>query len=303
MTPWCPPSWESPLAARGVTVPVDTGVAMDPDAVTVHHDNKGWRLIGASRRGRLHAHRGEHREDAVACRTWPAGWCLAVADGAGSSAWSRIGSTLATTVLADVVGNATTAASLRDRLQHALSTVMSAMRELADQVGEPGKALRTTLLAVVVHEGQLATLQIGDGAIMLRTAGGDIHLPYAPAVGEYSGEVSHFLPDDGALDVGVASIQLHDASKYDVAVLCTDGVEDPWYPLARYGDALMAEWAGRPLGDRPLPEGYIAAEAPVVMHGDRSAADASNALVAWLTFEKRGENDDRTAAIAWRRPG
>lgn len=272
-------------------------------------DQAAWRVIGATRRGRLHAHRGEHREDAVQGAQWSDGWCVAVADGAGSSAWSRIGSAMATSLLVESVRDACAASSvqervplgLRDILERALTRVVNAMRILADEVGEPWRAFRTTLLAVLVHEGQLATLQIGDGAIMLRSVHGTLEHPYAPAVGEYSGEVAHFLPDDGALEVGVASIREDDAATYDLAVLCTDGIEDPWYPLARHGAALIDEWMTGAASEHPSPAGYVRADIGEVITATAPNASCADALATWLTFEKRGENDDRTAAIAWRR--
>ena len=52
---------------------------------------QGWVIVGASRRGQLHAHEGTFREDAfrtMAVDDWS---LIAVADGAGSHKLSRIG--------------------------------------------------------------------------------------------------------------------------------------------------------------------------------------------------------------------
>jgi len=310
-TAWCPPEWEARLAevASGIVQPADgeEPIAASPEAVTIGADHGDWRLIGASRRGRLHAHRAEHREDAVAHATWRGGWCIAVADGAGSSPYSRIGSAIVTRIFTEQIAHmvprdvrALGTTSIGDALRESLAQANTALRRFADDVGEPWKAFRTTLLATVVHGEHLATVQIGDGAILLRAVDGTVHHPYTPAVGEYSGEVAHFLPDEGALEVGQASVQITEATPYDTVVLCTDGVEDPWYPLTRYGQALLGEWSGRATDSQSLPAGYIAAAAPRVMDNARSSLASAEALATWLAFEKRGENDDRTAAIAWR---
>ena len=79
-------------------------------------------------------------------------------------------------------------------------------------------------------------------------------------------------------------------------LLATDGVEDPWYPLARHAPALLASLAGEAA---TVPEGLLLTGTAAPL---READGAGDALLHWLAFEKRGENDDRTLAVV-RSPG
>ncbi len=51
-----------------------------------------WNLLGASVRGKLHAHQAQWRDDAFAWQQAGDWTCIAVADGAGSAPLSRVGS-------------------------------------------------------------------------------------------------------------------------------------------------------------------------------------------------------------------
>jgi hypothetical protein len=91
-----------------------------------------WRLFGASRRGRSHAHAGTYREDAfefagiASCAS--KSWAIAVADGAGSCPLSRVGARIAVTAVIRSISkegplsdDPTTA--LNYHVQHALSEI------------------------------------------------------------------------------------------------------------------------------------------------------------------------------------
>jgi serine/threonine protein phosphatase PrpC len=257
----------------------------------------GGRLLVASRRGRLHAHRGDHREDAMAWRTGGDGWCVAVADGAGSAVYSRVGAHVAAQV---VVHEALRALRHGHALSAALSTaadaVQAALDTLAAQAPCAPRDLRTTLLVAVGTGERLALMQVGDGAIVCEGPTPPFRQPIAPHSGTYSGEVAHFLPDAGAVDALRASILELEAGAAHTVLLATDGVEDPWYPLARHAPALLASLAGEAA---PMPEGLLLAGTAAPL---RVADGAGDALLQWLAFEKRGENDDRTLAVV-RCPG
>jgi hypothetical protein len=118
--------------------------------------------------------------------------------------------------------------------------------------------------------------------------------------GEFSGDVTCFVPDACADARGA---EVHHAALADVTdvLVASDGVEDPFYPIARTGAALfgqLRDGTGAPLADfqrQPTVGPAVGPDAP--------AADAAAARLAeWLTFEKRGENDDRTAVVLTRRP-
>ena len=311
--PWCPPAVADafPWAAAHD----------DREDVTAATATPPWRLLAASRRGRVHAHHGTHREDAVACASGPWGWVMAVADGAGSAEWSRVGAAAACrAAVASVVTRQTADASsramsgstasagaapeggrdsaTRAMVVEAAHAAVGALDEIAATAALPPRSLRTTLLVAVMDRGAehdtLAVTQVGDGGVLALGADGTVRLVGEGDGGAYSGEVSCFLPDEGARQRADAAATV---LQWDVAavVLCTDGIEDPFYPLARGGVALLRQL--RDGVDDPLP-GFRQEARDAVL----DAPDPSGALLAWMGFEKRGENDDRSLAIAWRAP-
>lgn len=303
-TAWCPAEWREHLEAVAPGLVAPTG-DKDSDAIGEQHATDHWQLLLASRRGRVHAHRGEHREDAGSITTTPHGWCAAVADGAGSAPYSRLGAAIATHVFtrsmqaalsADTSESATTAQdTLTSAMQHAAMASNAAMRDFAERTGLAHRDLRTTLLAATLHGDTLALMQVGDGAIALRHADGRMSHPHAAATGDYSGEVAHFLPDDGALEQLQQSLVVQPRADCVGLVLATDGVEDPWYPFTRHAGTLFAQLARGSNEADALPTGLTSAwQEPVL-----SAPDPVQALTAWLGFEKRGENDDRTLCVIW----
>lgn len=288
--PWCADSWRPHLDALGVDCrpPIDVvGQRLRTDA---------WDIVAAARRGRQHAHRGEHREDAIAVRRTASGWCGAVADGAGSAPFSRVGAAVATqTFCAAFEAHS---GALGARATAAAEAVHATMRQLAETFQLPTRAFRTTLLAVAVDGNDLATMQVGDGGLVVLMDDGRTVLPQAGDAGEFSGEVHHFLPDAGSLERLVASLHLTPLTGARAVLLATDGVEDPWYPLARHA-TLLAEGLDAGISDdlgarTQGTNGVQISWRGAVCH----APDPAAALGEWLTFEKRGENDDRALLVA-----
>ena len=299
-TPWCPEEWHAHLEA---VVPSWTRAvaASHADALEVTMASlkrAPWSGVAVSRRGRLHAHRGDFREDAITLRTHATGWCAAVADGAGSSAWSRVGSAVAThtfcTVFAESMGSPETRA-------HAASlAVFDTMRALATRVDLPPRALRTTLLAVAIDGDELITVQVGDGGIVLVDTDGSIRAPQLGDSGEFSGDVTHFLPDDGTGERLAASLHVTRADGVRAVLLASDGIEDPWYPLPRHAPMLVQSLEH---GVADTTAAAIAAATDVIVTSRGPVAEANvpvSALAEWMTFEKRGENDDRSLLFARR---
>lgn len=303
-TAWCPDEWREHLeaVAPGLVVPTSD---QDSDAIGEQLAADQWQLLLVSRRGRVHAHRGEHREDAGSITATPHGWCAAVADGAGSAPYSRLGAAIATQVFTHSMQAAlgpdtsTSAATANDILanamQHAATASNAAMRDFAERTGLAHRDLRTTLLAATLHSDTLALMQVGDGAMSLRHADGRMSHPHTAATGDYSGEVAYFLPDDGALEQLQQSLVLQPRADCVGLVLATDGVEDPWYPFTRHAGTLFSQLARGSSDADALPTGLTSAWHEPVL----SAPDRVQALTAWLGFEKRGENDDRTLCVIW----
>ena len=99
------PEDERPLpstpGAWQVLEPEDMGDPSSHEAMQAISGAPGWFLVGASLRGRQHAHEGRYREDAfvIACHN---GWNIAaVADGAGSASLARVGARVATQACVD----------------------------------------------------------------------------------------------------------------------------------------------------------------------------------------------------------
>lgn len=298
--PWCPDEWVEHLDAVAPGLRPPDGQYAPVEATGTRATSAHWSLLVASRRGRLHAHRGEHREDAGTTLTFSGGWCAAVADGAGSAKWSRLGSAIATHVathaLREALGHGSAAAdALPTAMTHAGTAANNAMRQFAERTGLALRDLRTTLLVAAAHGSRLATLQVGDGAIALLRTDHSALMPHVGDSGEFSGEVTHFLPDDGAVERLGASLVMHDASGFRALLLATDGVEDPWYPLARHATALFEQISRGVDDDNAGAAGVTQGTRGAVLH----APDPVHALMQWLAFEKRGENDDRTLFVAW----
>jgi hypothetical protein len=264
----------------------------------------------------VHAHAGTHREDACTVAVTERTLVTVASDGAGSSRYSRIGAEVTCRVAAEVAARALAADPARtaDALGAALTAgvagAASALRDLAQRAGVAPREFRCTALAVAHHDGDapgdapgdgagvLAAVQVGDGVVAVRTADGQVRVLGRPDGGEFSGEVTCFVPDACADARGAEVYTLSLDGVTDV-VVATDGVEDPFYPLARTGAALFAQL--RDGTEAPL-DGFQRQPTLGPVLGSATSGDvAAERLAEWLTFEKRGENDDRTLVALWRR--
>ncbi len=296
--PWCPEEWRAHLdeLAPGLIETATVAAAHEATGSLLHAD--GWTLVLSARRGRLHAHRGEHREDAGHLLHFEQGWCAAVADGAGSAKYSRIGSAIATYTVTHALRDAllhgrAPREALGPALRHAAQLTHDRMRDVCTRTGLAPRDLRTTLLVATVHQGMLGVMQVGDGAMAIRHHDGTLTHPHAAATGDYSGEVAHFLPDDGALDQLQGSLSQRPANDVQTVLLATDGVEDPWYPFTRHAGVLIDTLLTGSTDETALPASLVPARTTSVLQ----ASDPVQALADWLAFEKRGENDDRTLCL------
>jgi hypothetical protein len=297
---WWPEAWGPPpgWATRRETT---------DDVVAMAALGGSWNGLAASRRGRLHAHRAAAREDAVALRRERGTLVAACADGAGSRRWSRIGAALACETAAEAVlatlrtdgtGSVTTDPTTRvaESLRAALETAERALRELAGRHEVPPEDLRTTLLLGVVADVPGGTLlgaaQVGDGVIAVEDGTGAVQPLVAGDGGEYAGEVTHFLPDDGGAARAAARLAVRSAAGVRSLLLCTDGVDDCFYPVASMMPVLLRQLRA---GVGEAAPGFTQAPCGPVLT-DSVPADA---LARWLAWEKRGENDDRSLALLW----
>jgi serine/threonine protein phosphatase PrpC len=225
--------------------------------------------------GRRHARRGETREDAFAIRHTSNGTVVvAVADGVGDqlAQFAAVGAQVASVVACHVIGVSLEAGRPVDpqeiSAQVADRMITAAARRFVSEPCE-GKALATTLIAAWVSpKGAYAGFMIGDGGVFDLTAGRVSAM--APSLGTAFGEI-HALPDaftraeefSGNLEQGSALL------------LATDGLFDPMLSPD------VAEVLG-PAWRRP----------PAILD-----------FLYDMSFERRGEADDRTGLCVWFDPG
>lgn len=260
----------------------------------LHATSEAWTVTAAMRRGRRHAHTGAWSDDAFFASLSSHRGVLVVADGAGSAAWSRLGSAIAVDVAGESLRNAPDVSA--EAMHQAVERAVLALRSVATALEVAPRELRTTLLAVAWEPDgtrhRLVTTQVGDGSLVLAHADGTINRPAAGDGGEWSGEVHCFVPDDETMTRARAATVVHDVPDLAALLLVTDGIDDPCYPFPRFAGPILGQLLHGTTA--PLTGLGVQANAPSVI----TDADPAAALHAWLGFEKRGENDDRTLAVA-----
>lgn len=274
----------------------------------------GWRVLAGTRRGRLHAHHGTYREDAFAHggdREHERFWVFCVCDGAGSSRLSRIGSELTSRGMVRRLSEVLSAkadawaALSADELNKELSTaIVEAARgdvafldQVATAAGAEPKDFRCTLLLTVLYQHGDALLaclsQVGDGFIAgLNDDGSSRRYAGATASGQFSGEVKCFVPDPGSPEQATPFGIIPNVGNRRALLLCTDGIEDPFFPVDTHLAGLLRQFT-----DDASADGVSLVSWPEAAGGALACADPQTArerLARWLAFEKKGENDDRT---------
>lgn len=261
----------------------------DMDSVSIDADA---RMIGASRRGRSHAHKALPRDDDMRLYHDAAtGWhIIAVADGAGSAEFSRLGSqTAVETAVTELPlllathdpldTNADQNAQLFATLGQAASRAADALDDLADDTGAPLQSFSTTLLMGIAKQTTdgwfFASVSIGDGLIGLICDGCDSPIMMSPDSGTYAGQTA-FLRSLAFTDPDNIKQRIHarHVPDFQAFIAMTDGVSDPMFAsetaaLHKQGwEDLFAQ----------LPQ-------------------EKTALLDWLNFKIKGEHDDRTIAM------
>lgn len=299
-------------------------IASDPEGRFAKPDDEchsavddGMLVVGASRRGRSHAHEGKYRDDELGFRFAADGWWLiAIADGAGSAAYSRRGSQVAVGKALDkleellpvhcdaaflstarmlTTGDAEAQQRVRLRLYDVLVRAAHAgaiaIESEAARESEPARNFASTLLLAIHRKIEdshfLAAFGIGDGGIALLRLEDEELIPLSvPDAGEYAGQTRFLTTAEFAsAERAIARLHFECVDRFTALVLMTDGVSD----AQLQGD--------EPLGDvarwRELWEHDLA---PAL-----NAADASETveqrLLAWLDFYTPNNHDDRTLAI------
>lgn len=191
----------------------------------------GWRIAAASVVGTSHLKQGTICQDNHACslltdcdgRTV---MVLVAADGAGSASLGAAGSHLACDTfhqsVADYLAEGGRVARIdRCTAQSWLKCVQNVIGDCALEEGRVPRDYACTLLAAVVGEDAAASLQIGDGAIVVSDQPGEWAWVYWPQHGEFA-NITNFVTDKEAadrLDFGVAMQAVNEVA------LFTDGIE------------------------------------------------------------------------------
>ncbi len=189
-----------------------------------------WRTVAASVAGTSHVAAGQPCADAWAIHDLPlaGGGSLlfaAVADGAGSAERAALGARLACDAAADVAGlwaveNAGLDAFTPDTARAWVESVGGLLGEVAALEGRERRDFAATLLVALVDGASAVFLQVGDGAIVYREAGGDFTPALWPQNGEYA-NTTWFVTDDEAADL----VQLARVRGVDEVALLTDGLQ------------------------------------------------------------------------------
>lgn len=295
--PWCPDAFIEPLKSALGKDAAARLLARAPHERAEHAHHGDWSVTGALKRGRRHAHVGAFNEDALFVHLAASRGVMVVADGAGSSAYSRIGSAVAVEILGAALRDA---AELSVAAAHkAVERAVAALQAISTAAKVDTKALRTTVLAAAWEPSatgtRVLTTQVGDGALVLAHSDGRISRPTAGDAGEWSGEVHCFVPDSETMTYVRKATVLTDVPDLSAVLLVTDGIDDAMYPFPKYAPLILGQLvhgANAPLtglNAQPVTASLLASNTP----GDT--------LLTWLGFEKRGENDDRTLAVALHR--
>lgn len=319
---------EDPLSKWEVKEP-DPGLPFAKphrDAFMYKHEN--WTVLGASARGRGHALDGTYRDDDIGFVTHRGWHVMAVADGAGSSQFSR----RASQVLMEAIRHGFKNFDLEelDQLDWAnpsseqAYTVLqpllkSAMEHLRDEVAladlnpdldrHKSKAISEkdfySTLLLVMHrpmgnQHQVLSFWVGDGAICLLTAN-SVELLGQPDTGMNAGETEFFRSSAFAsLEGCTRRCQMRQIEQLEHILLMTDGVSDPAFNslaemknVQAWRDLLDGNPSKNELQKTRLWQGLLS----IPQQNDPPAA-----LQEWLDFWYRGEFDDRSIIWAWSGP-
>jgi hypothetical protein len=271
-----------------VREPVDSDDRVEHEDSAFADGVQGWRLYGASRRGRSHAHEGKYRDDYFQMAVQGEWHIVAVADGAGSARLSRVGAHVAVeaavSTLKDELSkfgqDADANSALRRALWHALDEARNKLSQVPCERSIELRDLATTLLLLVhrpADQHLVAVGQVGDGLIAGQDEGNAISVLGTPERGEYAGEtqfLTHITGMKALEDRVAAPASLVQAPR--LFLVMTDGVADDFDPPARELPRLIQH----------LPDALR-----------QSDGGTASGLLNLLGYRKRGSFDDRTLVV------
>lgn len=266
--------------------PTDTADPVRHTANDVKSGRSGARLVGASRRGRSHAHDGKYREDDFAlaiCDDW---LLAAVADGTGSKRLARVGARIAsvsaTRYLALVLRRSSQDMGMAAQLRGAMvGAMVFALAEVSAEAARRHTdmndlACTLLLLAYLDHPGGkwLGVAQVGDGEITVQQQDGKCGLLGRSDHGKTAGESLFLTSSDTQLtwDSRVRTYEV--VEPFRSICIGTDGVMDDFMPPFGKLEDLYHELEEVPRDQAP-----------------------DLWLLEWLNYARRGSFDDRTLVM------
>ncbi|HLY25676.1 MAG TPA: PP2C family serine/threonine-protein phosphatase, partial [Aggregatilineales bacterium] len=246
----------------------------------------GYQLVAASHRGKTHAHQGTFREDAVAIATTPYWNILAVADGAGTADLARVGSNLAVTNAIEAIKNAASDPPETEDVGRAVWEGMKAayqtLKEFAaDHRVNVGDLSTTLQLLIHWPQGQnclLGLAHIGDGIITAENPAEQYYLLTEPDTDPEDATRTLFLTS-APLKNWRDRVKVYQFDEpLDIVALMTDGLSGDLEPYAELLHTRLFESLRERVLCYPLKQ-------------------QERALLARISYDRRGSFDDRTIAV------
>jgi len=273
-------------------------------------------IIGASIRGKKHAHFGEWRDDSFSI-TYLGPWAiLTVADGAGSAPLSRVGANLAAKKIASLLKkqlikfeiNFTKdlehdemAESISSLFVNAFAKTIDSVQKESDKLGCPISHMATTLLSVLYipigGEDLFIWANVGDCVFAVFPTSVTCEVLCDEDHGTSGGE-TRFITSSGIKDSLKQRVHYKKFKNHVHSfALMTDGVSDDLYPL---NDRLSGLLEGNVVG-----KGYMTDTKANTLKGInfylKHSKNDSKVLCDWLKYNKTGSPyDDRTLIVALR---
>lgn len=208
-----------------------------------------WKIAAASVAGTSHLRTGQPCQDSTQFRCLPIPGAppdtliSAVADGAGSAAYSDQGSRLAAAASINAIARSLAERPsdvdrdyLRDILTASIDAAHHAVNDLAEANGHRPREYATTLLVAVQVNGLLGAAQVGDGAVVAAGDDNEYALITQPDRGEYANETS-FVTEPWYSDATQVNV-IADLKAKHIAMF-SDGIQN-----------LVLDYRGR---DEPIP--------------------------------------------------
>jgi len=179
-------------------------------------EKNAHQFICVSATGTKHLSQEKHCQDASFCQESPnLGLIIAIADGAGSASLGETGANIAVKVAVDSIYSQHKTLLLADDLS-VLSILTQAVEKAKNAVeteacirGARCRDLASTLILTIATQNSVATIQIGDGAVIIGDTRGNITELTIPDNGEYCNETT-FLTSPGAIQTAQRQVQHKD---------------------------------------------------------------------------------------------